>query len=59
MKTIMFLPLNRSEIQQIVGIQLKNGENMEEQNGIKIEISQKAWNGSRTGLRPGLWRVAP
>jgi len=42
-ETIMFLPLNRSEIQQIVGIQLKKMvENMEEQNGIKIEISQKA-----------------
>jgi ATP-dependent Clp protease ATP-binding subunit ClpB len=42
-ETIMFLPLNRSEIQQIVGIQLKKMvKNMEEQNGIKIEISQKA-----------------
>ena len=40
---IMFLPLNRDEIQQIVRFQLeKLMKNLEEQNGIKIEISQKA-----------------
>lgn len=42
-ETIMFLPLNRDEIQQIVRFQLeKLMKNLEEQNGIKIEISQKA-----------------
>jgi len=42
-ETIMFLPLNRDEIQQIVRIQLeKLVKNLEEHNGINIEISQNA-----------------
>lgn len=42
-ESIMFLPLNRTEIQQIVHIQLeKLVKNLEEQNGIKIEISKTA-----------------
>jgi len=42
-ETIMFLPLSRDEIQQIVRIQLENlMKKLEEQNGIHIEISEKA-----------------
>jgi ATP-dependent Clp protease ATP-binding subunit ClpB len=42
-ETIMFLPLSRTEIQHIVQLQLNQlVKNLEEQNGIQIEISKQA-----------------
>jgi len=42
-ETIMFLPLSRTEIQHIVQLQLNQlVKNLEEQNGIQIEISEQA-----------------
>jgi ATP-dependent Clp protease ATP-binding subunit ClpB len=52
-ETIMFLPLSRTEIQHIVQLQLNQlVKNLEEQNGIQIEISKQAIEWLSYGARP-------
>jgi len=39
---VMFAPLNLSQIEDIVRLQLKGVQSMLQQNGIKLEITEKA-----------------
>jgi ATP-dependent Clp protease ATP-binding subunit ClpB len=41
-ETIMFLPLNRSEIEQIVGLQIHSVQKMLEENGVTLDITPDA-----------------
>jgi ATP-dependent Clp protease ATP-binding subunit ClpB len=43
-ETIMFTPLNESEIKQIVGLQLNNVKRMLHDNGVELEVTDDALN---------------
>lgn len=43
-ETIMFLPLNEEQIKQIVHLQIKSVQNLLENNGIQLVLSEKAIN---------------
>ena len=43
-ETIMFLPLNKSEITQIVRLQIKGIQHMLEENGVNLQLSESAVN---------------